>query len=70
MIMKMFTVKILLIDMQLDQNIVRTCALHSLLQITHTTEEMKIVLEKIKVNLRTNSTQTFQRLVTTQHKQM
>ena len=29
--------------MQQDQNIVRTCALHSLLQITHTTEEMKIV---------------------------
>ena len=57
MTMKMFTVKILLIDMQLDQNIVRTCALHSFLQITHTTEEMKIVLEKMKVNLRTNLTQ-------------
>ena len=70
MTMKMFTVKILLIDMQLDQNIVRMCALHSLLQITHTTEEMKIVLGKMKVNLRTNLTQTFQRLVTRQHTQM
>ena len=29
MTMKMFTAKILSIDMQLDQNIVRTCALHS-----------------------------------------
>ena len=56
--------------MQLDQNIVRICALHSVLQITHTTEEMRIVLEKMKVNLCTNLTQTFQRLVTRQHTQM
>ena len=52
--------------MQLDQNIVMTCALHSLLPLTHTTEEMKIVLEKMKMNL----TQIFQRLVTRQHTQM
>ena len=70
MTMKMFTVKILLIDMQLDQNIVRTCALHSLLQITHRTKEMKIVFKKMKVNLHTNLTQTFQRLVTRQNTQM
>ena len=56
MTMKMFTVKILLIDMQLDQNIVRTCALHSLLQATHTTD----ILAKMKMNLHTNLTQTFQ----------
>ena len=49
--------------MQLDQNIVKTCVLHSLLPVTHTTEEMKIVLEKMKMNLRTNLTQTFQRIV-------
>ena len=30
--------------MQLDQNIAMTCALHSLLPLTHTTKEMKIVL--------------------------
>ena len=35
--------------MQLDQNIAMTCALHSLLPLTHTTEEMKIVLEKMKI---------------------
>ena len=56
--------------MQLDQNIARTCALHSLLPLTHTAEQMKIVLEKMKTNLRTNSTQTFQRIVMTQHTQM
>ena len=56
--------------MQLDQNIARICALHSLLRIKHTTEEMKIVLEKMKLNLHTNSTQTFQRLVMGQHTQM
>ena len=44
MTMKMFTVNILLINMQLDQNIVMTCTLHSLLPLTHTTKEMKIVL--------------------------
>ena len=49
--------------MQLDQNIVKTCALHSLLPVTHTTEEMKIVLEKMKMNLHTNLTQTFQMIV-------
>ena len=49
----MFIVRILSSDMQLDQNIV-TCVLNSLLQITHTTEEMKIVLEKMKMNLRMN----------------
>ena len=56
--------------MQLDQNIVTTCALHSLLPLTHTTEEMKIVLEKMKMNLHMNLTQIFQRLVTRQHTQM
>ena len=70
MTMKMSTVKILLINMQLDQNIVRTCALHSLLPLTRTPEQMKIVLEKVKMNLRTNSTQTFQRIVMRQHTQM
>ena len=49
--------------MQLDQNIVTTCALRSLLPLTHTTEEMKIVLEKMKMNLCMNLTQTFQRIV-------
>ena len=38
MTMKMFIVKILLIDIQLDQNIAKTCALHSLLPVTHTTD--------------------------------
>ena len=63
MTMKMFIVKILLIDIQLDQNIVKTCALHSLLPVTHTTDNMKIVLQKMKMNLRMNSTQTFQGIV-------
>ena len=63
MTMKMFIVKILLIDIQLDQNIAKTCALHSLLPVTHTTDNMKIVLEKMKMNLRMNSTQTFQGIV-------
>ena len=49
--------------MQLDQNIVKTYALHSLLPVTHTTEQMKIVLEKMKMNLCMNLTQTFQRIV-------
>ena len=49
--------------MQLDQNIVKTCALHSLLPVTHTSEEMKIVLEKMKMNLHTNLTQTLQTIV-------
>ena len=56
--------------MQLDQNIVMTCALHSLLPLTHTTEEMKIVLDKMKMNLHMNLTQIFQRLVMRQHTQM
>ena len=56
--------------MQLDQNIVTTCALNSLLLLTHTTEEMKIVLEKMKMNLHTNLTEIFQRLVMRQHTQM
>ena len=59
MTMKMFTVKILLIDMQLDQNIARTCAWHSLLQVTHTTD----ILAKMKMNLHMNLTQTFQMIV-------
>ena len=63
MTMKMFIVKILLINIQLDQNIAKTCALHSLLPVTHTTDNMKIVLEKMKMNLRINSTQTFQGIV-------
>ena len=64
MTMKMFIVKILLINMQLDQNIVKACTLHCLLPVTHTTEQMKIVnLQKMKMNLRMNLTRTFQTIV-------
>ena len=63
MTVKMFIVKILLINIQLDQNIAKTCALHSLLPVTHTTDNMKIVLQKMKMNLLTNSIQTFQGIV-------
>ena len=63
MTMKMFIARILLIDMQLDQRIVRICALHSLPLITCIGKEMEILLEEMTINLWKNLMEMFQMIL-------